>query len=161
VINALVLAGLNNGAIKPEGLYLEYGNGLHPLQCLTSNFLHGGVLHLVGNMVFLWVFGVLIEGKTGWWFGPLYLGIGILESAAEQAMMLGAVDVEGSLGASSILYGLLAIAALWAAKERGLRFFSLLDARQDFPRHDSNVLLALRPVGLWLGDYWATARTHW
>jgi membrane associated rhomboid family serine protease len=123
VINALVLAGLNNGAIEPEGLYLEYGNGLHPLQWLTSNFLHGGVLHLVGNMVFLWVFGVLIEGKIGWWFGPLYLGIGILESAAEQAMMLGVVDVEGSLGASSILYGLLAIAAVWAPKNEVSVFF--------------------------------------
>ncbi|MEN0019427.1 MAG: rhomboid family intramembrane serine protease [Planctomycetota bacterium] len=31
----------------------------------TSAFLHGGFLHLAGNMLFLWVFGPLVEDKLG------------------------------------------------------------------------------------------------
>lgn len=32
---------------------------------LTANFLHGGWLHLIGNMLYLWVFGDNIEGLLG------------------------------------------------------------------------------------------------
>src|SRR3954463_2204947 len=35
------------------------------LTVLTSMFLHGGVLHLVGNMIYLWVFGRSMEGALG------------------------------------------------------------------------------------------------
>ena len=31
----------------------------------TSQFLHGGWLHLLGNMVFLWVFGRAVEDRFG------------------------------------------------------------------------------------------------
>src|SRR5262249_43035589 len=31
----------------------------------TSQFLHGGWLHLIGNMVFLWVFGRAVEDRVG------------------------------------------------------------------------------------------------
>jgi len=39
------------------------GQGL--LTLLTSMFLHGGWLHLIGNMLFLWVFGDNIEAVLG------------------------------------------------------------------------------------------------
>lgn len=35
------------------------------LTLLTSMFLHGGILHLAGNMLFLWIFGDNIEDKLG------------------------------------------------------------------------------------------------
>src|SRR5690348_8463653 len=38
---------------------------LHPTAFLTSMFLHGGWLHLIGNMWFLWVFGSHIEDAMG------------------------------------------------------------------------------------------------
>jgi membrane associated rhomboid family serine protease len=41
------------------------------LAVLTSMFLHGGLLHLGGNMLYLWVFGNNIEDKKG---HALYLG---------------------------------------------------------------------------------------
>ncbi len=36
-----------------------------PLTVLTSMFLHGGFLHLIGNMWFLWVFGDNVEDRLG------------------------------------------------------------------------------------------------
>ncbi|MGH7139280.1 MAG: rhomboid family intramembrane serine protease, partial [Pirellulales bacterium] len=66
------------------------------------------------NMVFLWAFGFVVEGKLGWRrFTAVYLGIGVVQSALEQVCMLGA-DGGGSLGASAVIYGLLAMAMVWA-----------------------------------------------
>lgn len=97
-----------------EPWMLTYGDGLHPLQWVTSNFLHAGLFHLLGNMIFLWAFGLVVEGKLGWWrFTAVYLLLGIVQSAIEQVCMLGA-DGGGSLGASAIIYGLLAMAMAWA-----------------------------------------------
>lgn len=42
------------------------------LALLTNMFLHGGVLHLVGNMLFLWVFGNNVEDRLG---RVTYLGV--------------------------------------------------------------------------------------
>jgi len=100
---------------------LQYGNGLHPIQWLTSNFLHFGVFHLIGNMVFLWGFGLVVEGKIGWWkYLLVYLGIGVMQSCLEQLIMLRisipAGTPVGSGGASSIIYGLLAISLVWAPR---------------------------------------------
>jgi membrane associated rhomboid family serine protease len=57
---------------------LEYGSGLHPVQWLTSIFMHGSLMHLIGNLLFLWAFGLVIEGRVGTlYFLALYLGMGI------------------------------------------------------------------------------------
>lgn len=96
---------------------LVHGDGLHPLQWVTSIFMHQNIMHLVGNMIFLWVFGLVVEGKVGWWkFLVMYLGIGILQSALEQVTMLGADEINFSLGASSAIYGIMLIAVVWAPK---------------------------------------------
>lgn len=99
-----------------SGWLLEYGTGLHPLQWLLSPFMHANVSHLIGNMVFLWTFGLITEGKLGWWrFLAIYLGIAVGQSAIEQAVFpLLAPDVPGTLGASAVIMGLLAMACVWA-----------------------------------------------
>jgi membrane associated rhomboid family serine protease len=94
---------------------LTFGNGLHPMQWITSNFLHAGLMHLAGNMFALWSFGLVIEGKLGWLKTlALYLGTGIIESAIVQYMMLGSLNGGGGLGASGIIYGLMAMSLIWA-----------------------------------------------
>ena len=45
---------------NPENWLLYYGVGLTPLQWLLSMFMHGGLFHLLGNMAFLWVFGMIV-----------------------------------------------------------------------------------------------------
>mgnify|MGYP000566093745 CR=1 FL=1 len=42
---------------------VSHGEGLHTL--VSSMFLHGGWMHLAGNMLFLWVFGDNLEDEMG------------------------------------------------------------------------------------------------
>lgn len=82
-------------------------------QIFTSAFAHADAFHLVGNMVFLWVFGLIVEGKVGWrQFLGIYAAVAFIPSVLE-CMLL---DQGGSLGASTAIYGLMVIAALWAPR---------------------------------------------
>ena len=84
-----------------------------PLTVLTSLFLHGGWMHLILNMLFLWVFGDNIEDSIGHLkFVFFYLTCGIF-AAVTHAMMeptsnsplIGASGaISGVLGAYIILY---------------------------------------------------------
>lgn len=99
-----------------QGWLLEYGSGIHPQQWLLSRFMHGGFGHLIGNMIFLWIFGMVIEGKLGWWrFLICYLSLAIGQAALEQMLMASSTSgAVGSLGASAAIYGLMAMACVWA-----------------------------------------------
>lgn len=105
---------------ETDGWLLQFGNGLHPLEWLACNFLHFGWLHLIGNMVFLWGFGMIVEGKLGWWrFLSLYLFIGVLGAAFIQLVMLGhknELTITGVGGSSLVVFGLLAVCMIWAPK---------------------------------------------
>lgn len=114
VVSFLALLGSSGSGVSEY--ILEYGEGLKPLQWVTSNFVHGGLMHLIGNMVALWAFGLLVEGKVGpVVFLPLYLGIGFVQCGAEQAIMSHSA-AGGSYGASAIIFALTAIALVWSPK---------------------------------------------
>jgi membrane associated rhomboid family serine protease len=116
VVFAVVFSGLLGPSEKVLADWsLAYGTGLHPLQWFTSIFLHAGFLHLAGNLFFLWGLGLIVEGKLGWArFLAVFLTIGVLESAIEQACLFRFSG--SSCGSSSALFGLLAIALLWAPR---------------------------------------------
>jgi membrane associated rhomboid family serine protease len=81
---------LTGSGSRPEGWLLQFGNGLHPVEWLAWNFLHFGFMHLLGNMFFLWAFGLVVEGKLGWWkYLLVYLGVGIVGGFVVQSIMLG------------------------------------------------------------------------
>jgi len=117
VANILVFLTVGGGPTEQNtDLWLAWGNGLHPFQWLSSNFVHGDFLHLAGNMIFLWVFGLVVEGKIGWWcFLACYLGIGMGQAMVEQILTLPLHGVNvRSGGASSAIFGIMAMAAIWA-----------------------------------------------
>jgi membrane associated rhomboid family serine protease len=72
----------------------------------VAMFMHGGLLHIGGNMLFLWVFGNNVEDKIG---KPLfilfYLGCGIAAAVAQIAT--GTQSAIPNLGASGAIAGVL------------------------------------------------------
>jgi membrane associated rhomboid family serine protease len=77
------------------------------LAVVVSMFLHGGVMHIAGNMLFLWVFGNNIEdrlGKLG--FALFYLVGGFAAIAAHVAVdPASTVPVVGASGAIAAVMG--------------------------------------------------------
>ena len=80
---------------------------------LTSMFLHGGWLHLIGNMWFLWVFGNNVEDSMGRVrYLVFYLLCGIAAAAVQSLLdpsspipMVGASGaISGVMGAYLVLY---------------------------------------------------------
>jgi membrane associated rhomboid family serine protease len=73
---------------------------------LTSMFTHGGWLHLIGNMWFLWVFGNNIEDAMGHWrFIFFYLLCGVLATGAQ--VLLAPHSAVPMVGASGAISGVL------------------------------------------------------
>ena len=84
-----------------------------PLTLLTSMFLHGDPLHLIGNMLYLWVFADNVEDAMGpLRFAVFYLLCGLAAAGTQIAMMpdstvpmIGASGaIAGVLGAYLVLY---------------------------------------------------------
>ena len=74
---------------------------------LTSMFMHGGWMHLIGNLWFLWVFGNNIEDSTGHGrFLVFYLLCGVIAALAQAAAdPLSAIPMVGASGAISGVMG--------------------------------------------------------
>ena len=95
---------------------LQTGQGLHLLQWVTHGFLHLDILHLIGNVIFLWTFGLIVEGKIGTpAFLGLYLGVDVLVGATVQVLFMN-VDEGAAVGASGVIYALIGMAMIWAPK---------------------------------------------
>jgi len=82
---------------------------------LTALFIHGGWLHIFGNMIFLWVFGDNVEDRLGHFaYLVFYLAAGVVASLVQ-----GAVDptsVVPVLGASGAIAGVLGAYLLFFPK---------------------------------------------
>jgi membrane associated rhomboid family serine protease len=77
-----------------------------PVTLITSIFLHGGWWHLIGNMLFLWVFGDNIEDSMGHWrFLLFYLLCGAAAGLVQAFAM--PESQEPTVGASGAVAGVL------------------------------------------------------
>ena len=76
------------------------------LTLLSSMFMHGSLLHLGGNMLFLWIFGDNVEHRAGpILYLPVYLLAGIVGSLAQ--ILSDPTSPIPSLGASGAISGVL------------------------------------------------------
>jgi membrane associated rhomboid family serine protease len=79
-----------------------------PISYLTANFLHGGWMHLIGNMWFLWLAGFVLEDVWGrWLYAAFYLVAGV--AALQFYAWMNPGSITPTLGASG------AVAALMGA----------------------------------------------
>jgi len=80
-----------------------------PFTVLTSMFLHGGMFHLLGNLIFLWVFSPNVEDVLGRWrFLGFYLASGIAAAAAQTLLSLAQGDpLMPMVGASGAIAGVM------------------------------------------------------
>lgn len=75
-------------------------------QFVTSQFLHGGFIHIISNMLFLWVFGDNVEARLGLLFFPIfYLAGGVAGGLAQYILIPGSTIP--MLGASGAIAGVL------------------------------------------------------
>jgi membrane associated rhomboid family serine protease len=76
------------------------------ITAFTAMFMHGGLLHLGGNMLFLWIFGNNVEDAMGpVRFVIFYLLAGLAASALQ--IVFGPDSVTPNLGASGAIAGIL------------------------------------------------------
>ena len=84
-----------------------------PLTLVTSMFLHGGIMHLLGNMLFLWVLGDNVEDALGHVrYVFFYLICGVLaalthagiEPASKIPMVGASGAISGVIGAYLVLH---------------------------------------------------------
>jgi membrane associated rhomboid family serine protease len=94
---------LQNRFIMHYGLVPDQ---LHYSSILTSMFIHGGFLHIAGNMWFLWIFGRGVEDLLGHAkYLLLYFGCGI--AAALFFVMLNSNSTVPTVGASGAIAGVM------------------------------------------------------
>jgi membrane associated rhomboid family serine protease len=99
---------LSGDRFRAPGLQATPGSVYFTL--LTSMFMHGGIAHLFGNMLFLWIFGDNIENSMGrgrYLF--FYLLCGLIASLAHvfTTVSFGGNPLVPSLGASGAISGVL------------------------------------------------------
>jgi len=120
VCNLGLIPGELTGALAPgagfpmgDGLVCLTDPGRQPINVLTSMFLHGSWMHLLGNMWFLWLFGNNVEdAMTRGRFIAFYLLSGlaaallqvVVEPASAIPMVGASGAISGVMGAYLVLY---------------------------------------------------------
>jgi membrane associated rhomboid family serine protease len=120
-----ILHGTRDGALLLPGIgrVWLHQEVPHPLfTVLTSMFMHGSWLHIIGNMWFLWIFGDNVEDAMGpVKYAIFYLACGVTAALAQifsapgsTAPMVGASGaIAGVLGAYALLYPRARVRCLW------------------------------------------------
>jgi membrane associated rhomboid family serine protease len=110
VVNALVFllelgggdAFVQHWSVIPAGIVA----GRHWITILTAMFMHGGWMHIIGNMVFFWAFGPEIEDAMGpFRYLAFYLLSGLVASIAQ--IVIDPSSAVPNLGASGAIAGVM------------------------------------------------------
>jgi len=123
-----------------------------PARMFGAMFLHGGAGHLVGNMLFLALLGLLVEGALG---HGLFLAVYLMGGfgSALLSMLWRWGETGGALGASGAIAALMgAYCVLWGTRK--VRFFWWFFVVFDYVKAPALVLLPF-----WLG--WELVNLAW
>ena len=128
----------------PLGVYFNF---------LSSMFMHGDIMHILGNMLFLWVFGDNLENMLGHLrYAAFYIVCGFAAAAAQ--IVMDTDSIIPMLGASGAISGVLGgYLLLFPTRRVRALIFSFLT---EVP--------AFVALGLWIGfqivqGYFASAET--
>lgn len=125
-----------NAILPPSAVFIP-----EPVTLFTSLFLHGGWLHLFGNMLFLWVFGDNVEDAMGhvrYFFFYILCGLcaglahAVMQPLSDRPLVGASGAISGVVAAYVMLYPRV---HLWALFFNGI------------PLH----LKATWAIGLWIG----------
>jgi len=121
----------------------EISRGENLITLLTSMFLHGGAGHLIGNMLFLWIFGDNIEATIGnFRFLFFYLAGGLAAHALH--IFLGGSSEMPTVGASGAISAVMgAYLVMYPRSQIKMLFFV-------FPFRISAWLF----LGVWIWQQW-------
>lgn len=87
---------------------------------ITHMWMHGGWMHLIGNMLFLWIFGNAVCSKLGnIFYFPIYIIVGIFAAVAFHSFsnvpMLGASGaINGIVGMYLVFFPINSITCYWS-----------------------------------------------
>ncbi len=124
----------------------------HLLSLFTSMFMHGGWLHLIGNLLFLWLAGGSLEDRWGRIFFPiLYLVSGVVATLTHAAMH--PQSLVPMVGASGAIAGVMGAFLVRQATTR-IRFFYWV-----FIFRGTFYMPAYVALPLWLLQQFAIARS--
>ena len=152
--NVAVFLGMPSEGAALEAWYREWGliaGDPRPVQYLTSAFIHGGAVHLAGNMLFLWIFGDGVEDALGI---AGFLCVYLLGGLAGDLLYVSANDhLIPSIGASGCISAVAgAYAVLFYDRDVPLKLMLVV-----FPVYTLRVG-AFWLLLLWFGaDVWMTA----
>jgi membrane associated rhomboid family serine protease len=108
---------------------------------LTSMFMHGGWMHLIGNALFLWVFGNNVEDSMGHVrFVLFYLVCGLAAAAAHVLLNVG--SVVPTVGASGAISGVMGGYLLLYPRARVNMLFIII------------IIIRIIPLPAWLVLLW-------
>lgn len=85
---------------------VDWGNFSTLTPFVTAIFLHGGFLHLISNMWFLWIFGDNVEMRLGWFYFPLLYFLAGIVGNVIQFLLMPSSSLP-MLGASGAIAGIL------------------------------------------------------
>jgi len=131
---------LNDYGVIPHEI--SQGDDLFTL--MTSMFLHGGLMHLAGNMLFLWIFADNIEAIIGSAFFFLFYACGGLFASAVHIF----IDMDSmipTVGASGAISAVMGAYLIMFPKSRIKMIFILFFRRPFF-------IPAIVFLGLWFGQ---------
>ena len=103
---ALSLPQLERFIFRLGTIPVQILQGENLFTLVTSQFVHGGFLHIIGNLIFLWVFGDNIErALRHGLYVTFYLGAGVLAGLSH--VFMNPESTIPSIGASGAIAGIL------------------------------------------------------